>query len=94
MLRLWLSLLSLSCLLLSISQCRADDPPLYRNDEFNEGGMGRYVMQSFKTEPEMVPPRINFMQPFNRPECDDGSYIFIAPRGNVPNASFYIMDSE
>jgi hypothetical protein len=91
--RLWPSLLSLSCLLLSLSTCRADEEPFYHDDKFNNGEYGRYVQQEFKTS-DMVPPRINFMQPFNKPECDDGSYIFVAPRGNVPNASFYIMDAE
>lgn len=89
---LWPALLS--TLLFLALRCRADQQPYYQDARFNDGEYGRYVMQEFKTRPEMVPPRINFMQPFNRPECDDGSYLFIAPRGNVPNASFYIMDSE
>ena len=86
---LWL----LSSFALLFAQCWADAEPYYRNDEYNEGAYGRYVQQEYKTS-DIAPPRINFMQPFNKPECDDGSYIFVAPRGNVPNASFYIMDSD
>ena len=91
--RLWHCLLSLPSLLLSIPQCRADQAPYYQDEKYNEGQYGRYVMQEFKTS-DMVPPHINFMQPFNKPECDDGSFIFVAPRGNEPNASCYILDSE
>lgn len=79
----------LSSLLLSTTS--ADDKVLLKNGKYNEAGYGRYVTQRFKTSP-ITPPRFNFMQPFS--ECDDGSYLFIAPRGYSANASFFIMDHE
>ena len=90
MTRTWRSLL---CILLWSAICCADKSPFFHDERYNEADYGRYVQQHFKTS-DMVPPRVNFMQPFNKPECDDGSFIFVAPRGNVPNASFYIMDHE
>lgn len=79
-------------LLLSSSlPCRADDRTFLKNNKYNAGEYGKYVVQQFKTSP-IEPPRFNFMQPFSN--CDDGSYLFIAPRGEIANSSFYIMDHE
>lgn len=70
---------------------RADAPVFLQNTKYNAGEYGKYVMQEFKTS-HITPPRMNFMKPFT--ECDDGSYLFIAPRGNIADSSFYIMDHE
>ena len=70
---------------------RGDDKTFYRNQKYNEGDFGKYPVHHFQTS-DLTPPRINFMQPFT--DCDDGSYIFVAPRGNVPDSSFYILDHE
>lgn len=84
---------SLPLLLLSSLLCRADVPPFQHDEEYNAGERGRYIQQHFKTS-NMVPPLMNYMKPFAVPECDDGSYYFMSPRGNIPNSSFYIMDAE
>ncbi|KAK3719322.1 hypothetical protein LTR37_004541 [Vermiconidia calcicola] len=88
----WRCLLSSSCLSLwAASTCRADEQPYLRNKEYNEAEYGRYVTQKFKTV-DIEAPLLNFMRPFT--DCDDGSYIFVSPRGNVPDATFYILDHE
>lgn len=69
----------------------ADDKIFLKNNKYNEGEYGKYVTQKFRTSP-IEPPRFNFMQPFSN--CDDGSYLFISPRGNIAYSSFYIMDHE
>lgn len=78
-------------LLASCAPCRADEKMFLQNNKYNAGEYGKYVTQSFKTSP-IQPPRFNFMQPFT--DCDDGSLLFIAPRGEVAYSSFYIMDAE
>lgn len=57
--------------------------------EFNNGAYGLYVRQTFKSRNVTV-PRLNMQQPFTN--CDDGSYLFITPRGEVvdkPIATIY-----
>ncbi|KAI7007099.1 hypothetical protein KC355_g7456, partial [Hortaea werneckii] len=61
------------------------------DEKYNSGDLGRYVTQSYKTTKEIA-PRFNINLPFTN--CDDGSYIFIAPRGWVPDATLYIIDAE
>lgn len=79
-------------LLLSSSiPCLADQEAFFQDEKYNHEDYGRWVTQKYKTS-SIEPPRLNFMQPFT--ECDDGSYLFIAPRGDEANASFYIMDHE
>lgn len=55
------------------------------------GDYGTYPVHKFKTS-NIEPPRFNFEAPFSG--CDDGSYIFFSPRGNVVSATFYIYDHE
>ncbi|CAK3921670.1 Hypothetical predicted protein [Lecanosticta acicola] len=47
---------------------------------FNKGAYGLYVEQTFRSNNVTV-PRLNMQQPFTY--CDDGSYIFVTPRGEV-----------
>lgn len=57
--------------------------------EFNNGAYGLYVQQTFKSRNVTV-PRLNMQQSFTN--CDDGSYLFITPRGEVvdkPIAAIY-----
>lgn len=57
--------------------------------DYNDGSYGQYVTQDFKTSNASA-TRINMMQPFT--SCDDGSYIFVSPRGEEvkhPAASIY-----
>ena len=71
--------------------CRADQPSFYKDVEFMDGGRGTYPKHHFKTS-IIEPPRMNFEEPFSK--CDDGSYIFVAPRGNVVDQTFHILDHE
>ena len=84
----WLS----ACLLsLWVSISWADEGAFHKDDDFNAGEYGIYPTHKFKTS-TIEPPRINFMKEFSN--CDDGSYIFVTPRGNVAYSSFYILDHE
>ena len=89
-LKLWLSLPS-TLLLAPIPYSYADEEPFIADESYNSGDLGRYVTQSYKTTKEIA-PRFNINLPFTN--CDDGSYIFIAPRGWVPDATLYIIDAE
>ena len=71
--------------------CWADEKSFLRNAKYNEGEFGHYPTHKFKTS-VIEPPRLNFMQPFSK--CDDGSYIFVSPRGNSAWSSFFILDHE
>ncbi|KAK5163920.1 uncharacterized protein LTR77_010315 [Saxophila tyrrhenica] len=71
--------------------CRADRPPYLHDDQYNEGERGRFVQQKYRTS-DLEPPMFNMMTPFSG--CDDGSYFFMSPRGNMPDATFYIMDHD
>ena len=62
-----------------------------KNDKYNNGGYGNYPTHKFKTS-TIEPPRLNFMKPFTN--CDDGSYIFVSPRGAAAWSAFYILDAE
>ena len=88
---LWTLLLAF---LLSASWCGADQPSWIKDEEFMEGKHGTYPRHHFKTS-IIEPPRLNFEEPFTGAgKCDDGSYMFVAPRGNVVGQSFYILDLE
>ncbi|KAI6878780.1 hypothetical protein KC360_g8390 [Hortaea werneckii] len=89
-LKLWLSLPS-TLLFAPIPYSYADEEPFIADSVYNSGDLGRYVTQSYKTTKEIA-PRFNINLPFTN--CDDGSYIFIAPRGWVPDATLYIIDAE
>jgi hypothetical protein len=93
MLRRSLPSLLLSSLWATLPLCRADQQPYVKSDEYNNADLGRYVTQKFKTS-DLEPPMMNSMQPGGFSNCDDGSYIFVSPRGNIPDATFYIMDHE
>ncbi|KAK6068271.1 secreted protein [Seiridium cupressi] len=71
--------------------CRADEPTFRNSVDFNNGKFGTYPTHKFKTS-TIEPPRPNFMKPFSN--CDDGSYIFVSPRGIVAPSSFYMLDHE
>ena len=57
-----------------------------------KGDHGTYPRHHFKTS-IIEPPRLNFEASF-RENCDDGSYMFVSPRGNVVGQSFYVLDLE
>lgn len=62
---------------------------LLRDSAYNDGSYGRYVTQTFKSS-NVSATRINMMQPFTG--CDDGSYLFVTPRGEdveQPAAAIY-----
>lgn len=94
-LKLWLSLPATLLLFAAaaaiIPACRADEEAYHDDALYNKGDLGRYVTQNFHTT-KHIAPRLNINLPFTG--CDDGSYIFIAPRGNVPDATLYILDAE
>lgn len=75
-----------------IADLAGHEPPgeaFFRDDDYNRARYGQYVSNSFKTE-NVTAPRLNIMNPLSK--CDDGSYIFVAPRGNavqVPTAAIY-----
>ncbi|KAK4506138.1 hypothetical protein PRZ48_004103 [Zasmidium cellare] len=84
-----MSLLVLFTAFLSI--CLADITPFYANDKYNKGDYGKYATQTFKSNPEVTAvPVVNFMKPFTN--CDDGSYLFVAPRGAVAPSTPMILD--
>lgn len=59
------------------------------DEDFNQAAYGNYVLQFFKSANVSV-PRMNMMKSFTA--CDDGSYIFVTPRGETvehPNAAIY-----
>ncbi|USW53537.1 Putative arylsulfotransferase [Septoria linicola] len=69
----------------------ADQTPFYANSQYNDAQYGDYVTQTFKSNPQITAvPIINFMKPFTN--CDDGSYLMIAPRGNVAEATPMVLD--
>ncbi|KAF2161150.1 hypothetical protein M409DRAFT_69991 [Zasmidium cellare ATCC 36951] len=85
-----MSLAALALLFLS-TICLADVTPFYANDKYNKGSFGKYVTQTFKSNPEVTAvPIINFMKAFTN--CDDGSYLFVAPRGAVAPSTPMILD--
>jgi len=85
---LLLVLLSLPAFLFP-SAVRADHEGFFRNTEYNEGEFGDYVTQSFHTT-DVTAPILNVNKPFT--QCDDGSYIFITPRGEKAPSHPFILD--
>ncbi|KAK4619493.1 hypothetical protein CLAFUW4_11204 [Fulvia fulva] len=60
-----------------------------QDEDFNQAAYGNYVLQTFNSTNVSV-PRMNMMKPFTA--CDDGSYIFVTPRGEIagrPTAAIY-----
>ncbi|KAF7187661.1 hypothetical protein HII31_11000 [Pseudocercospora fuligena] len=84
-------LLSLLALTTLLGSSIADEAPFYANSQYNNGKYGKYVTQTFKSNPAVTAvPVVNFMKPFTN--CDDGSYLFIAPRGNIAQSTPMILD--
>lgn len=78
-----------AALLLFADRTYARDETLYQSDEYNLGGLGKYVEQTFVST-KVTAPRLNVIKPFTK--CDDGSYLFLAPRGEVANSTLVILD--
>lgn len=88
----------LTCAAWWLRGCQADKPSWIKDEEFMQGKHGTYPRHHFKTS-IIEPPRLNFEEPFTNNggaggRCDDGSYMFVAPRGNVVGQSFYILDLD
>lgn len=70
-------------------------PPgeVFTNDaDFNAGRYGYYITQTFKSS-NVTAPRINMQKPFTA--CDDGSHLFITPRGELPETpAAVILDAS
>lgn len=62
-----------------------------QSEEYNLGAYGQYVNRTFKTS-GIIAPRLNFMKPFT--ECDDGSLLFVTPRGEIVDSAPYILDVQ
>ncbi|KAK3669909.1 hypothetical protein LTR78_010220 [Recurvomyces mirabilis] len=73
-----------------IPDCEAHNEALQQSNEYNYGVLGPYVTNSFVST-DVTAPKLNFMKPFTA--CDDGSYIFLAPRGETANSSVCILDA-
>ena len=69
----------------------AHEEALYRSEEYNAGQHGEYVEQHFVST-NVTAPRLNLMRPYGT--CDDGSYLFIAPRGEKTQSSVCILDAS
>jgi len=80
----------LAFIALASSLAAAHDEALFRSTEYNAGQYGEYVLQRF-TSTNVTAPRLNFMRPFTN--CNDGSLLFIAPRGEKANSSVCILDA-
>lgn len=82
----WLVVLS------SLFSIALGDLAVLDNDaEYNDGSYGPYVTQSYRSS-DVNSPRLNFMKPFT--SCDDGSFLFVAPRGGKANSTPYILDAR
>ncbi|KAF2765508.1 hypothetical protein EJ03DRAFT_330895 [Teratosphaeria nubilosa] len=75
--------------LVSLPFSFADHEGFYQNEDYNAGKFGWYVRQGFKTT-TVTAPVLNVNTPFT--ECDDGSLLFIAPRGEKAEPRPYILD--
>lgn len=75
--------------LLFLSSCLADHPVYINSAAYNNGSLGAAVNQTFQSSP-VTAPVLNSRKPFAG--CDDGSYLFIAPRGEVGHPTLYILD--
>lgn len=79
----------LVCALLSL--CLADQEPYFQSAEYNEGVYGEYVSQKY-TSADVSAPVLNIVQSFTN--CDDGSYLFITPRGEKVTPTLVILDAR
>lgn len=78
-------------LLLTLRCCLADQTPFYSDSAYNSGKLGKYVTQTFLSNPQVTQvPIVNFEKPFTN--CDDGSFLFVAPRGVVARSTPMILD--
>ena len=83
-------LLSLLCLQL-FHVVQALKPPAYRAD-IDHGKYGSYPVKKFISS-KLRAPEVNFLQ--WHPECDDGLYYFISPRGwKVKDPGPMILDGQ
>ena len=79
-----------------LATCLAYDsrPPPEFDEAIDNGTHGFYPHRTYVTEEDIRAPETNFLQ-WN-PECDDGLYYFITPRGfslvNLPGP--YILDQR
>ncbi|CAK4032131.1 Hypothetical predicted protein [Lecanosticta acicola] len=81
----------LTSILLTTKTSVADVTPFVNNAQYNAGKYGDYPTQTFKSNPAVTQvPRVNFMKPFTN--CDDGSYLFLTPRGHAPDPTLVILD--
>jgi hypothetical protein len=64
--------------------CHASKDAFFQSAEYNAEKYGRYVVQEFKST-TIRAAQPNIMKSFSN--CDDGSKLFVAPRGTVPVAS-------
>ncbi|WPH03451.1 putative oxidoreductase [Acrodontium crateriforme] len=74
-----------------LSLALGDLAVLDNNAEYNDGRFGPYVTQSYRSS-DVNSPRLNFMKPFT--SCDDGSFLFVAPRGGKAGSKPYILDAK
>lgn len=86
-------LLLRACLLLFgfLCICLADQEPFFQSAEYNQGAYGKYVTQNF-TSADVGAPVFNVMKSFTA--CDDGSYLFITPRGEEATPTLVILDAR
>ena len=63
-----------------------------KDDHSWELDYGSYPYQSFRSS-DLISPLMR--RPFESPQCQDGNYIFLSPRGyQVPNPAVTILDNE
>ncbi|KAJ8606156.1 hypothetical protein MRB53_041163 [Persea americana] len=66
--------------------------PAY-NEALDNGTYGPYPVKTFMSEDSFASPQMNFVQ--WSPECEDGMYYFITPRGrSLPDPSPMIIDTD
>jgi hypothetical protein len=62
-----------------------------KNIQAYEHDFGSYPYKTFKSSDLMSPV---LRRPFDSPECNDGNYIFLSPRGyEVPHLAVMIMNT-
>jgi hypothetical protein len=88
-----LSLAMLGLVFHPVPSALAHDEALYNSQEYNNGQLGQYVTQTFVST-YVTAPKVNFAKSFTNPACDDGSYLFIAPRGEKAKSSVCILDAS
>jgi len=74
-----------------LTTCLGDERPYFRNESYNNGEYGQYVTQTYRSS-DVHSARLNVQSPFSK--CDDGSKIFIAPRGEIADTKLMILDAE